>query len=142
MRNKNVDAGSSKGRPRRPRLGGSTVGRMPNKVGLNLRVLGYKQGRKWTAHCLEMDLIGEGRSFEAALDELKDAIALQVSFAYRQDQSELLSHPAPPEFFAIFEQISRKILASFPHTHQEAGFQLANIPVPQPRKLNFAETNA
>jgi len=48
------------------------------KLRVPLRVIFYREGESWIAHCLEFDLVGDGMTREDALDLLSDAIAMQA----------------------------------------------------------------
>ncbi len=72
---------------------------------VKVSVLGYTEDDCWVAHALEMDVIGVGDTWTAALSELKENVRAQVSFAvYRGDES-LIFHPAPPRLFKRFKQV-------------------------------------
>jgi predicted RNase H-like HicB family nuclease len=82
---------------------------------LYLRVLGYvEEDGLWVAHCLETDLVGQGKTFEKALEHLAELTEMQVSFAIQTNQMHLLSRPAPLEFFEIFARLNSEALRVFP----------------------------
>lgn len=64
-----------------------------------LRVIFYREGESWIAHCLEFDLAGDGLTREAALNGLSDAIALQVQASLECQNPANLFTPADGEFF-------------------------------------------
>ena len=41
---------------------------------ISLRVVFYKEGGRWIAHCLQFDLLGDGRTKEKALESLTASI--------------------------------------------------------------------
>ena len=43
-----------------------------------LRIVLYRDGEAWTAHCLEFDLMGDGPTTNEALSNLASAIVLQA----------------------------------------------------------------
>lgn len=100
---------------------------------LFLRVLGYKEGKKWVAHCLELDLVGEGPSFPKACEHLHELIEMQVSFAVFKGTPKLLYHPAPSEYFVWFERVQREALESFPKTQRGKSERIANVPLRVPK---------
>lgn len=92
--------------------GGKMSGK--NEIVLNLRVLGYLEGSgKWAAHCLETDLVGYGKTFEKAIEELRELTEMQVSFAIYIKQPSLLDHPAPPELFEMYTNLLRATLQTY-----------------------------
>ena len=57
------------------------------KATLFLRVLGREiENGKWSAHCLETDIVGYGPTFDAALKELSELTEMQISFALYKNQ--------------------------------------------------------
>ena len=69
---------------------------MPDQTIL-LNVLGYREEEAeagWVALALEMDLRGYGTTFEAALEELKELVSMQISFSRFKGQPELIWKPA------------------------------------------------
>jgi len=80
---------------------------------MTLRVLGYRENGEWAAHCLETDLVGRGKNFSAALDDLVELTEMQVSFATCKNQPNLLDHPAPSEIFEAYARLAREQLTSF-----------------------------
>lgn len=47
------------------------------------------------AHCLELDIVGTGKTKDEAVKELSDLIATQVDYAFNNDNLDNLFHPAP-----------------------------------------------
>jgi hypothetical protein len=107
----------------------------PRQINLNLKVLGYVRDNVWAAHCLEMDLVGEGRTFEQAFRNLEDLVEMQVSFAFYKDDFTLLYHPAPTELFAVFANLARDAFLSpyNPPEYDDSAFAYLPMP-PKPKK--------
>ena len=61
-----------------------------------INVLGVREDDAWCAIALEMSLRGYGRTFEAALAALREAIEAQASFAGQQDSLDRIFMPAEP----------------------------------------------
>src|SRR5437773_5375066 len=87
-----------------PRLESITVGR------ITLRVLGYRDRDGWVAHCLETDLVGQGRSYAAARRHLVELTKLQLSFATQMKDPRLFFRPAPQPVLARYERLCSKLL--------------------------------
>jgi len=68
------------------------------------------------AHALEVDLLGSGPTEQAALDDLLQALDIQVSFAALHNEESSISHPAPDEDFARWEQLHRESLPGLPRS--------------------------
>lgn len=73
--------------------------RTPYTTELVFRVLLYKENQEWTAHALELDLLGFGESEEEAFEDLRQAVSTQISFATQIGDTSLIDHKAPKEFF-------------------------------------------
>ena len=67
-----------------------------------LRIVFYKEGEDWIAHCLEFDLMGDGPTRKEALDELGEAIALQVGASLENNNPRNLFSPADGKYFQMF----------------------------------------
>lgn len=69
-----------------------------------LRVLGYKEDGQWVAHCLEVDIIGTGHSYEVAKEDMIEALKAQYSFAQSKNDPGLMWHPAAHYYFVAWEK--------------------------------------
>ena len=69
------------------------------KLRIPLRVVFYREGESWIAHCLEFDLAGDGMTREDALAVLSDAIALQAQASLECQNPANLFTPADGELF-------------------------------------------
>jgi len=74
-----------------------------------LRVVFYRDGDSWIAHCLEFDLLGDGKTKPEALDLLTKAIAIQAQASVEHNNPANLFSPS---------------LESFPKGHSLTRFQL------------------
>jgi predicted RNase H-like HicB family nuclease len=75
---------------------------MRNTIRLGIRVVFYREGGEWVAHCLEFDLCGTGATIETALESLTVAIDMQLQFS--------LEHQDPR---ALFRQADAEIMERF-----------------------------
>lgn len=67
-----------------------------------LRVVFYREGGDWIAHCLEFDLLGDGSTIEKALKCLDDAIVTQIDVSLKHDNVANLFSPADGKFLRMF----------------------------------------
>jgi len=74
------------------------------KLRVPLRVVFYREGESWIAHCLEFDLVGDGMTREDALDVLSDAIAMQAQASLECKNPANLFSPADGEFFRKYAE--------------------------------------
>ncbi len=102
-------------------------------ITLCLRVLGKKVDKDtWSAHCLETDLVGYGKSFNEAMKTLIELTEMQVSFAMYKNQPALLDRPAPPEVSETYNSLLRKALIDIPRQKKrlDRHHRLGHIPIP------------
>ena len=69
---------------------------------ISLRVVFHKDGNHWIAHCLEFDLLGDGRTKEKALALLTESIGSQLEESFKHDNPSNLFSPAPSEAWEMF----------------------------------------
>jgi hypothetical protein len=79
---------------------------------LSIRVLIYKEDDQFVAHALELDILGYGDSEDEAKKELKDLVASQLSFASCVGKPDIVTFPAPKEFFARWEKANQAQLSA------------------------------
>ena len=99
---------------------------------LQLRVLGYKtDDGLWAAHCLETDLVGYGKYFGKALDNLVELTEMQVSFAIQTQQPSLLYHPAPMHIIESYNTAFQLSLRNYAMKRKSRKDQkVASLPLP------------
>ena len=97
---------------------------------MTLRVLGHRERKDWAAHCLETDLVGHGRTFEAALENLMELTEMQVSFARFKNQPALLDHPAPPGIWEMYTRLAQEHLRNFQEPTHTSTTALGALPFP------------
>jgi predicted RNase H-like HicB family nuclease len=67
-----------------------------------LRVVFYREGDFWIAHCLEFDLVGHGETREEAIGCLSHAIYIQIVASAKHKNPANLFTPADGRFFRMF----------------------------------------
>ena len=73
-------------------------------IRISLRVVFYYEQARWIAHCLEVDLMGDGDTQSEALESLSEAISLQIDSSLEHNNPENLFTPAEGKFFHRFAQ--------------------------------------
>jgi predicted RNase H-like HicB family nuclease len=66
---------------------------------ISLRVVCYREGETWFAHCLEFDVIGDGSTQTEAIAQLAEAIRIQLEFSIEHDNLNNLFSPADGDLF-------------------------------------------
>lgn len=124
-----------------PRSTKKTKGAPKKELELYLRVLGYtKKDGIWAAHCLETDLVGYGKSFRRALNELIELTEMQLNFALFKNQRALLDRPAPADIIEIYNRLMRSNLqlATTKPSKVDPKRRITSIPLPpKPLKSDF-----
>lgn len=83
-------------------------------LNLTLRVFGYREDGLWVAHCLEMDILGHGKTFKTALADLLDLVEMQVSFALQANDPAMIYRPAPPWVWSGFDRVLQESIQRLP----------------------------
>lgn len=94
------------------------------KLRIPLRVVFYQEDGDWIAHCLEFDLLGDGKTKEEAARQLGGAIETQVGCFLENRNIHNLFMPAPAEIqsrFAAGEDEPNAILELEPMDDVEFG---------------------
>ena len=108
---------------------------------LAINVLGVREDGAWCAIALEMSLRGYGKTFEAALAELREAIDAQVSFAVQNGNLDQIFIPAEPHYIKLYADVKREALKRRLLDRTEAGlpdYRAGDIPLPKPSAQRFA----
>jgi hypothetical protein len=74
------------------------------KFKFELRFVVYREAGVWLAHCLEMDIVAEGRSAGEALADVFQLCAAQIEFVVEQGDIKAAFRAAPPEFWAMYSK--------------------------------------
>ena len=67
-----------------------------------LRVVFYKEEKRWIAHCLEFDLCGDGTTKEEALEQLSVCIGIQLEESLKNHNLLNLFSPASSDVQGMF----------------------------------------
>lgn len=105
-----------------------------------LDVLGYRDEGEWVALALDMDLRGYGDSFGEAFEELRELVAMQISFALQKAQPEMIWRPADPVWFERFASARQDLLATVLTPERRAGaeFFAAGLEIPSAHVIEEA----
>lgn len=69
-----------------------------------IQIVFYKEEGFWFAHCLNIDVIGDGQTKEEALDSLSESMPMQIQAAIEFNNPAIQIEPAPPEFWEMFRK--------------------------------------
>jgi predicted RNase H-like HicB family nuclease len=69
---------------------------------LELRAVFYREDGYWIAHCLEMDVMGHGKTKRVAFERMNYAITEQVGRSILNNNPENIFQPADGRFFEMF----------------------------------------
>jgi predicted RNase H-like HicB family nuclease len=72
---------------------------------LHILIIEDKDKNIFLAHCLDMDIVSQGKTPKEALSELKELIQLQIEYCLENDMLDNLFRPASKEYW---DRCSRK----------------------------------
>lgn len=67
-----------------------------------LRAVLYQEDGLWIAHCLELDVVGDGTTQREALDQLTANIKAQIEESFQLGAQNTLFSSAEPEILRMF----------------------------------------
>jgi hypothetical protein len=73
-------------------------------IRIPLRAVTYRHDRWWIAHCLELDLVAEGKTPREAIKDLVELACTQIEAAIDEGDLESVFRPAPAEIWATFSK--------------------------------------
>ncbi len=80
----------------------ATRNKSATPLSLSLRAVLYPENGLWFAHCLELDIVAEGRTPKQAIKSLDELCELQVRVALDEGDLESIFRPAPAEIWKLF----------------------------------------
>jgi hypothetical protein len=78
------------------------------KKRIELRGIVYKESDHWIAHCLELDIVAEGKTPAQAVSDAVDLCAFQIETAIQNNDLESIFRPAPSRFWNLFFSETRR----------------------------------
>jgi hypothetical protein len=81
---------------------------MSKNLQIELRVVTYREDGVWLAHCLELDIVAEGKSSRKAVKDVIDLCVLQIKTAIEENDLPSVIRPAPPEIWTMFYSAKKK----------------------------------
>lgn len=109
-----------------------------------VRVLGIHEDGEWCAIALEMSLRGYGATFREALDELREAIDAQLSFALQHNTLDSVWVPAEEHYFRHYEEARRQSMRAYLERPEEVDdfeqtgkFAAADLALPHADRTAF-----
>ena len=97
-----------------------------------INVLGFEEDGEWCALALEMDLRGYGSTFQEALEDLEESVAMQISFAHFKGEKNMILYPAEDKYFELYAEAKQERLRTLAmmEVSSESGFEIAGMPIP------------
>jgi hypothetical protein len=71
---------------------------------IDLRAVAYQHGAWWIAHCLELDIVAEGRTPMEAIQDVMELSCTQIEAAVESGDIESVFRAAPSEIWAMFSK--------------------------------------
>ena len=79
----------------------------PTKVNLSFRGVLYQEDDMWIAHCLETDIVAEGKTQQEAVKNILDLSLFQVETALEDGDLKSIFRPAPPDVMHMYALASK-----------------------------------
>lgn len=98
---------------------------------LYYNVLGWTKDGEWNAIALEFDLVASGKDFEEALEDLRELVDMQVSFAYERGHPETIWKRAPERYYERFSRTWANQLSDTPNPK----YRISQAILPNPKCL-------
>lgn len=98
----------------------------------SLNILGFQEDGEWVALALEMDLRGHGPTFHDALNDLRDLVGMQISFALFKGLPQMILKPAPAFYFELFALARQRWLSSWTteSAQEDLEYQAGSMAIP------------
>ena len=105
---------------------------MTNVCDVTVSVLGIHEDEEWCALALEMDLRGYGQTFDDALEDLHESMAMQISFCRFKGEPDMIFRPAEPVYFSLFAQVRNDRIMALAKNYPVAAseYAVAGMPIP------------
>lgn len=100
-----------------------------------LNILGYKEDGEWVALALEMDLRGYGATWEEAVDELRELVLMQISFAQAKNQLDMIWMSAEEKFWDMFREAQRAQILQIAPGNQAEERHAGGLAIPGPHVI-------
>ncbi len=75
---------------------------MNSHKNLHILVVHDKEKNVLLAHCLDMDIVSQGKTQDEAISELKELIYTQIEYCLGNDMLDSLFRPAPKEYWDMY----------------------------------------
>lgn len=72
-----------------------------HEIRYGFRFVFYREDGENIAHCLETDTVATGKTFMQAVDNLSQAITIEIVEATARNDQASLWNPAPAKYFAL-----------------------------------------
>lgn len=73
---------------------------------IHLDVLVYKKGKRFIAHCLQLDIVASASTLEQARCDIEDLIKAHTLYTIENDDWDHFFKPAPSEIWAMLPKAS------------------------------------
>jgi predicted RNase H-like HicB family nuclease len=104
---------------------------------INLSAIAYCEDGVWIAHCLELDIVADGKDVDDAIQSLISLCDFQIRTAMEHADLGSVFRSAPREIWAMFAEGKGKVLEEKTRSHRAARF-LAPVDRFEARQMAFA----
>ena len=116
---------------------------MTNVCDVTVSVLGIHEDEEWCALALEMDLRGYGQTFDDALEDLHESMAMHISFCRFKGEPDMIFRPAEPVYFSLFAQVRNDRIMALAKNYPVAAseYAVAGMPIPPAHVIAARQDN-
>lgn len=118
-----------------------------NEIALSM--LCFEEEGQWVCIVLEMDLYGYGETKELAVEDAKDHVEMQLSFAQYKNDPNLAWRSAPMQYMTLYADLRASSLRDQATTTSSGrkDYLIGGMPMPEPHVIaelskGFALENA
>ena len=102
---------------------GHLVAKNGSKLRINLSAIVYQEDAVCLAHCLELDIVAEGKDADDAIRSLISLCDTQIKVALEEGDVESIFRPAPPEIWKLFSVGKEKVVSERKRARSTDGFK-------------------
>jgi hypothetical protein len=106
-------------------------------LSINLSAIAFSEDGVWIAHCLELDIVADGKDVDDAISSLISLCDFQIRTAMEHGDLGSVYRSAPAEMWAMFAEGTEKLLAEKKRSHRVDCFE-APVDRFEARQLAFA----
>jgi hypothetical protein len=114
------------------------MAKLGSNLSINLSAIIYCEDGVWLAHCLELDIVAEGKDANDAVKSLISLCDLQIKVALEEGDLESIFRPAPPGIWKLFVRGKDRCISEKRGTQKRRGYLKAPVDRFEAREMALA----